>query len=272
MNDLLKFEFHKIKRQKWFYISLAIMIALLTLMAVGQKYLPSIVSGLVPTDPEAMEQAGLTPEGVDAMNEAFKVQERGGFVLGAASSAMYILLSSVFIAIVVCEDFEQQIVKNIYAHGYSRRSVYLSKLICVWVCCTVIFIIIHLVAALLAVLLLGMKEFDTAVLKNIAVVYLVCMAFNALHLAVSSALRKAGGSIAICIIVPMLFGTLLGVVQNLLKLRTPVLADYWLDSFLGAASTLTTPASRLTEISIASGIYIVLFAFLGDLFSRKAEV
>lgn len=276
MRDLIKFESHKMKRQKWFYISLAIMIAMLVITAYAQKLIPGAISGAIPDDPETLEAMGLTPEEAAEMKEAMaqlKSEERGTFILGAASSAMYTLLSAVFVSIVVCEDYDQQIVKNVFSRGYSRRSVYFSKAVCVFVSCTVMFIVIHLVAALLAVLLFVMKEIDPAIWKNLAVIYLVCMAFNAMQLAVSSIIRKAGGSIAICIVVPVLIGTLLGVVQTLLKIDSDkiMLSNYWLDSFLGAAADLETSGKRLTEIAVCSGIYIALFVFLGELFGRKAE-
>lgn len=272
MNALLKLEFHKLKRQKWFYISLGLMVAMLVITAVAQKLLPGAISGMIPDDPAEQEAMGLTPEQVTEMKEAIGLpEERGGFVLGAVSASLYTLLSAVFIAIVVCEDYEQQTVKNIFSRGYSRRSVFISKAVCVFTACTVMFIAIHLAAALLAVLLLGMKTFNTGILKNLAVLYLVCMAFNAMHLAVSSIIRKAGGSIAICIVAPTLLSTLIGVLQSLVKLEKPDISSYWIESFLGAAGSLETASGRLVEVAIASCVYIVLFIFLGDLLGRKVE-
>lgn len=272
MNALLKLEFRKLKRQKWFYISLAIMITMLIITAAATKLLPKAVNVTIPTDPEEQAAMGLTPEDVAQMQAMLNREERGGFIISAVANSLYTLLSAVFVAIVACEDHEQQTLKNIFSRGYSRKSVYVSKAICVFTACTVMFIVIHLAAALLAVLVLGMQKLDSGIFKNIAVVYLVCMAFNALHLAVSSAIRKAGGSVAICIVGPMLLGTLLGVVQSMLKLQNFSISNYWIESFLGDASSLETSGKRLVEIAVASGIYIALFTFLGELFGRKSEV
>lgn len=272
MNELLKLEFRKLKRQKWFYIGLAIMIALLIIAAFLQKVIPNAFSGFIPDDPEQQEAMGLTPEDVAEMKEALNLDERGAFIIGASSAAMYTILSAIFVSVFVCEDYELQTVKNIFSRGYSRKSVFFSKAITVFVSCTVLFIIIHLAAALLAVLILGMKKLDTAIFKNLAVLYLVCMAFNALQLAVSSMIRKSGGSIAVCILAPLIISMLLSAIQSLLKFDSFTIANYWIESFLDPASRLETSGKRLAEIAIASGVYIALFTFLGNLFSGRAEV
>lgn len=249
------------------------MLALLITAALLQKLLPKAFTVLIPDDPAKQAEMGITPDDAALIKEAFgEVYETGGFILGAASAAMYTILSAIFVSIFVCEDYEQQTVKNIFSRGYSRKSVFFSKAIIVFVSCTVLFILIHLAAALLAVLLLGMKKLDTAIFKNLAVVYLACMAFNAMHLAVSSMIRKTGGSIAICILAPIIVSTLLSLVQSIFKFESFVIANYWISSFIESAIKLGSEGKRLAEIAIASGAYIVLFTFLGDRFSGRAEV
>ncbi len=49
------------------------------------------------------------------------------------------MFAGIVTALLVCDDYEQQTIKNIYARGYSRSQVYFSKLISVFLAVTVMF-------------------------------------------------------------------------------------------------------------------------------------
>ena len=112
MNNLLKLEFRKLKRQKCFYICLAIMVAMLLITGVTAKIFMD----------HAAELAEIAGEPV--IPTTLPV-----FLLSFASASMFSMIASIYVSIVVCEDYESQTIKNIYARGYSRSAHYFSKLI-----------------------------------------------------------------------------------------------------------------------------------------------
>lgn len=102
MGTLMKFELHKLKKQKSFYICTLIMVALLFLSAMT-------TNALVNGSPEYAAQ--FKGSGLDSM-------------IGALGNCSFLLIAGIFTALTVCEDYEQQTVKNIFSRGYSRGSVY----------------------------------------------------------------------------------------------------------------------------------------------------
>ena len=91
----MKFEMHKLKKQKSFYICTLIMVALLFLSAITTK---ALVNG----SPEYAAQ--FKGSGIDSM-------------IGALGNCSFLLIAGIFTALTVCEDYEQQTVKNIFSRG-----------------------------------------------------------------------------------------------------------------------------------------------------------
>ena len=104
MKNLLKLEFRKLKTRKSFYICIAVMVGMFAISTFT-------INGLI--NPDFSEDLGLS--GINSL-------------IGALSSSSFTMISGIFVALFVCEDYTSQTVKNIYAKGYSRTKVYLSKL------------------------------------------------------------------------------------------------------------------------------------------------
>lgn len=194
-------------------------------------------------------------------------------LLNALNSSSFLLITGIFVALTVCEDYEQQTIKNIYARGYSRKQVYGSKLLLTWVSTTVMFLLV-----LLAAIVFGAAYFElripdpAAVVRILGVQYVVCMANLCLSFLVSSALRKNGSAIAAVIVAPMLINMLLGMLDSFFKPEHGSATGIWLSSFLGDLSMQTVSTERLTVCLIASLLYILLFALLGARFSKQTEL
>ena len=250
MGTLMKFEMHKLKKQKSFYICTLIMVALLFLSAITTK---ALVNG----SPEYAAQ--FKGSGIDSM-------------IGALGNCSFLLIAGIFTALTVCEDYEQQTVKNIFSRGYSRRSVYTAKLMTVWIATSVMFLIAEVAALISGNLYFGIGETESLrFLTVLGVQYVVAMANVAMFFAISSVLRKNGSSIAATIVAPMLVNVVLSFADSLLKLRDVSLTNYWLSSFLGDL-TLSVESGRMTVCLVASLIYIPVFVFAGIRINRKIEL
>lgn len=135
MIRLLKFEFRKLRKQKSFYICTVFMLALLLLSAI------------------TMHELG------DA-NAPFTISygSAAEFTLNTLNGSNFIFISAVFTVLSVCDDYEQQIVKNIYAKGFTRSAVFAAKWITVFAAVSIMFIIVYIVSFALGNLYLPMGD------------------------------------------------------------------------------------------------------------------
>lgn len=250
MKNLLKLEFRKMRKQKSFYICMLVMIGLL--------FLSVLTANAIRQNPEFAEQ--FTASGMETAAEAI-------------NNSSFLLIAGIFVALCVCDDYEQQTIKNIYARGYSRKHVYLAKLIAVWIETSIMFAFILICAFLLGNVYFGSSDFSLfRFIYILAVQYAVCMANMALCFLVSALLRKNGSSIAAAIMVPMIANMLLGMLDSFIKIKNFSLTDVWVSSFIQDLSTLSVNNERLTFCLIGSLIYIVLFTIIGIGFHKKIEL
>lgn len=250
MKNLLKLELRKMRKQKSFYIC--------TIIIVGLLFLSVKTAEVLTQNPEIANQ--FSASGID-------------IVLGALNSSSFLMIAGIFVALCVCDDYEQQTVKNIYARGYSRKQVYLSKLISVWIGTTIMFAITTLCAFLFSKSYFEASDFQNIRFVGIlAVQYAACMANLGLCFLVSSLLRKNGSSIAATIVAPMIINMLLGMIDSFIKFENFSLTNVWLSSFMGDLSKLSVSSERLMICLAASLAYIIVFAFIGIFSHRKIEL
>lgn len=251
MGNLLRLEFTRLKKQKSFYICTIIMIALIFL---------SILTANALTNASPEIAAEFKGSGIESL-------------IGGMNNSSFTLIASIFAILFVCEDFDQQTVKNIYARGYSRKSVYLSKMISVFVSTTVMFIIVEITALAFGTVYFGFGEPGN--FKFLAVLgtqYIVTMANIALAFAIASVLRKNGSSISGIILVPMLVGVVCGLADSFLKIEDFTLTSLWLSNFMTDVSTLAVSAERMLVCLVGSMIYIPIFLIAGLHFNKKVEI
>ena len=251
MGNLLKLEFRKLKKQKSFYICTLVIVALLFLSALTTKVFLN----------ESPDMAGqLNASGI-------------GNLVTAIGNCSFLLIVGIFTALTVCEDYEQQTVKTIFARGYSRKSVYFAKLVSVWLSTTVMFAVVELAAFAFGSYFFGVGDLGNfRFLGVIGVQYITCMANVALFFAISSVLRKNGSSIAATIVAPMLVSMVLGLADSFLKLDDFTLTSIWLSSLVNDLTTLSVSGGRLTTCLVASLCYIPVFVFGGMYFNKKMEL
>ena len=247
MNNLLKFEFRKLFKQKSFYICTAVMLALSVVGLMLNRALA-----------ENAELNMTMPTAKSAL-------------LSAVSSSNFTMICGIFIALFVCTDYDQQTIKNVYSRGFSRNNVYFAKFI-VCVLSTVAMFAVTLIFTYVA----GGVMFDgTAETGNyaglIAGQLLYCLAYSSFVFAVSLIVKKVGISIALAILGPSLIGTVVNLADAFLKIENFKIGSYWLDGFIGDLTSLTTDSTRLTVCIVLSLVYAAVFVVTGYLINRKQE-
>ncbi len=251
MKKLLKLEFRKLRKQKSFYICTIVMVVLLFVSAITSKALCNASSEFA---------AQYNGSGIAAM-------------ISAISNCSFLLIAGIFVALFVCDDYEQQTIKNIYSKGYSRSQVYGSKFISSMIAVTIMFIVVVCSACFFGTIYFGLGESEgTNIFGLLAVQYINCMANMSLYFAISCVLRKTGSSVAGVFVAPLLVNMILGLVDSFLKSEKIVFANLWVSSFINDLSVLTVEHNRFMVCLAASLVYIPLFVIAGLYFHKKIEL
>lgn len=233
MFKLLNFEFRKLIRQKSFYICIAAMLALL----VGSAYTTELM-----TAKSGVEDPSLS--GISYLMEA---------ISGSALSAVL----AVFIPLFICEDYASGTIRNIVTRGFSRLEIFVAKLIAV-LAATVLMTVVCLAAAyLVGTAFWGAGETapGSEQIKILLCQLAVIAAYATLFFAVSSMLQKVGGSIAICLILPMAAAILLSLADAALAEREIELSGYWIENLGRSLASVEAETEDIKKALIGAGCY-----------------
>ena len=248
MRNILKFEFHKLFRQKSFYVCSAIMVAF-SLLAI------MITKSLIENNPELITG---NLSGLDSL-------------LTAITSANFFMISGIFVALMVCNDYDNQTIKNIYSRGFSKVKVYFAKLIVSMCAVVVMFALTLVVSYISGASAFGNESGNGNYLALILGQIPLVIAYSTLVFAISSIFRKVGTSIALAILGPSLVNTVFNLLDSFLNTNQFKLSNFWLDSFTTDLTALTTPTTRIIVCVVCSIIYAVGFVVLGLYLSKKQE-
>ena len=251
MNKLIRFEFRKLFKSRYFYVIGVISLFFILLTGVTYSVIKMIAAG----DPN------------------IPVVSAYYFIKGALGNNFTILMG-IFVAIAATEDNASGTMKNVIGKGYSRLKVFLSKYI---VSFTGVLIISLLVVAL--AFGYGLIAFDkTPVDENVAVVIfgqlVSLIAYHAMFYAISSGFGKIGPAIAVSIIGPMgvtLALTLADTAVTTAKLPAEAKpSNYWLSSLFNHFTSTPNPIGDGPCFALLFG-YFAISLLIGFLINRKRE-
>ena len=249
MFKLLNFEFRKLIRQKSFYICIAAMLALL----VGSAYTTELM-----TAKSGVEDPSLS--GISYLMEA---------ISGSALSAVL----AVFIPLFICEDYASGTIRNIITRGFSRLEMFIAKLIAV-LAATVLMTAVCLAAAYLvgtAFWGAGEPSLGSEQIKILLCQLAVIAAYATMFFAISSMLQKVGGSIAICLILPMAAAILLSLADAALAEREIELSGYWIENLGRSLASVEAEAEDIKKALIGAGCYFAASIAFSWLVIMKRE-
>lgn len=237
MGRLVHFEFHKLIRQKSFYICLAVAVAMLA-VSTYTTYLMS---------KDVMDTSEM---GIDAMN----------VMIGAVSGGVLSMVVGVFIPLFVCEDYVSGTIRNIVTRGYSRLGIFSAKLIAAMLA-TAIMAIVCMASGYLIGLIFsgpGTETFDAGTVKILLCQLAVMLAEGALFYAISTVLQKTGGAIAVCLVLPMVLTIVLSLADTALVEKEISLSAYWLERINGTLSSFDVKSEDMKKALLtALGYFIV---------------
>lgn len=224
MLRLIRFELHKLIRQKSFYICLAVLI----LMLVFSAYTSELM-----LDGADAAAAGLS--GTDYMIEA-------------SSGSVLIMVLGVFIPLFVCEDYASGAIRNIVTRGYTRLGIFSAKLIAVLISAVIMTAAGMAAAYLVGTIFWGAGDisFDAELIKVLLCQIAVAAAAASLFYAISTVLQKTGGSIAICLVLPMVAVIVLSLIDTALAEHELELSSYWIER-VGSSLAHAEPESEVIK-------------------------
>lgn len=240
MGKLLHFEFHKLIRQKSFYICLAVAVAMLVVSAYTSQL---------------MNKDGLDPAelGLSGMN----------FMIGSASGGVLSMVIGVFVPLFACEDYVSGTIRNIVTRGYTRLGIFSAKLIAVLFASAFMTIVCMAAGYLIGTAFWGAGDaaFDANTIKILLCQLAVMLAEASLFYAISTVLQKTGGSIAICLVLPMVLTIVLTLADTALAEKEIQLSGYWLERINGALASFDVKSEDMKKALLtALGYFVVTSA------------
>lgn len=240
MKKLLKFEFHNMLRQKFIYVIAAAVLILLS---------------LINNTPEGrMEYYQSIGYGIEDM------------IVGALTSCYFSSFMAVIVALIMCRDYEQNVMKNIYAKGYTHNQVYLAKFSCVMIVTAVICLLTIIVGVIEAVMVFGPSKTDIAVIMLAQ--FVAMLAYSAFGCMVCQALKKTGFSVLLLVLAPPLVGLLLDQIDVLIPFDFSF-GDLWITQTMSYIHGGTIDGKEIALSFITSFAYIIGCYFIGLKLSKS---
>lgn len=256
MMNLLRLEFRRLFRAKSFYICLAISLVMIIISAATTKMLLNMASS---------EEFG------EAFGSMLQTPTSFSLLKSTASSSLTMVLA-IFLSIFVTEDYTADTIKNIYAKGHSRDSVFGAKIISAMTAGLIMILVSALFSFAAGKVMFGeVGTMGENYIGSVLAELVILLAYAALYFAIAIAFKKTGASIAVSILGPLLVGLLLSLGNAALKSDKISLTDYWLDGRL----TILTQANvegKEVLIGFIIGVVVLLVAgAVGFVVNRSSE-
>lgn len=234
MKKLLKFEFQNMLSQKIIYIIVAVMLVFLSLLN---------------NTPEGrLEYYHSIGYGIEDM------------IVGALTSCFFTSFMAAIVAFVVCRDYEQNVMKNVYAKGYTYEQVYLAKFIYIMIVTAVICLLTIVVGVVEAVMVFGPGKTDITLIMIAQ--FVAMLAYSSFGYMVCQIIKKIGFSIIILIMVPPLGGLLLDQIDMFIPFNFSF-GDLWITQTMSYIHGGTIDGREIVLSFVTSIAYIVGCYFIG---------
>ena len=285
MGNMLKFELRRLLKKPVFYVMLGLCVGVAIFMVFSMRISMDYMI-------QHMGESEYYAYGIDENYVKENFVENLSPQKLVLSEFWYILptVLAVFVGIFVCEDRVRGTIKNIYARGYSRTSVFLAKFI---VSSATSVLLYWLVIA--AIYLSGMIVFATApfevhpqTVKGFWLLILgrtlVLLAANAGYFMISELIGSTGFSIAANMFAPSILNGILYLGLSFIFyvfIKDPdfnrydvieSIIEYWIYTLVMGGFRIDMKVDAYIWHIVASGAYLLIFGFLGWLIARKKEV
>lgn len=248
MTNLFRLQFRRLFKSKSFYILLAISVLAIIISISSIKAISSFYPDI--TEPTN----GLT-------------ELKKGFGNGMLS-----IILGIMVSLFVCEDFMQETIKNIYAKGYSRKDVYIVDYVVTLVETCIIVFLDDIVSLGFGSAFFGLGTAGSNYFLSILATFFMALVYHSIFFATAISIRRNGGSIAICIIGPLVIELILLFIDSLIfKGKNTNASTYWIDGRLTILGAYNVELIEIGITFLVGALYIMAAIFISYLINEKKE-
>ena len=251
MRKLIKFEFRKLLRSRYFYIILGVSLLLVILNGLITNLLASMAQEL----------------GQEVAMDAYSFAK-------STLSSTFMLLVGIFVAIYACEDFSHGILKNVVGKGYAREKVLYSKYLVSLLGALFIALVSVLFGFLFGNILWGNK----ATSDNVAVIiigqFVGLITYHALFFAIAYTIRKPGFAIAINVVAPTVLSLVFTLVDTGLQ-NAKIdfnITQFWVERLHTEFISVSGDSSIYGRNIAILLVYFAAAILIGFFANRKREI
>ena len=280
MRNLLRNDFYKLGKAKYFWVCLIVTVVLAAasvfLLDFTYKIAGDQMSAQMEQQQKALDDNGvnITTEGVPASYDELSAS---GQLLSFFAGNTTLLLA-VLVSLFVGSEFNNGTIKNIASRNYSRGKIYLSKLIVCIITGVVFTLIYAAVSTAVSSALWGFGDISAGYwpefFKAAGIELLLGSAFVSIFVMFSMLIRQNGGSLAanICFLEFISLLVMLG--EMLLKKLfhiTATLSNYLIDTNMTALSDGLTRATAIRGVTV-DVCFLAAAAIIGIVSFQKRDI
>lgn len=246
MGKLLRFEFAKIFTKKSTYVCFAIALIFIGFLSyVNIRF---------------------------AGNTGLNLISGSEMMIRALSMANFVMLMGIAAALYVCDDYSNNVFKNVYSKGYSRSQVYMVK----WIVSTVVTMLeavfILLVGwAIGQIFGKGESTYDGDFWTNICLLLLLVFALHAVYFMVAMATRMINFSVIFILVIPDMIILLLTGIMAIFGEEYIEFRKYWIDYYYQELSGGYIDNDIIRASLICGAVYTVIAIAVGLIANRRKE-
>lgn len=260
MAALIRFELRKLLQNKALYICLGIVLFLLIINTVTAKVMDDLMAEEMAA---AYEEMGMTYQ------SSFSALS----LLKATFNNNTAIVEGVIVALIVCEDFTGDVIKNIYSKGYSRGQVYFSKMLSSFIGFFGIYLIGTIISFILGVILSGkIGSVGQNFAGSLVGIVLLVLTYFTIYYAISSIFKKTAPAIVLSILGPTGMAILLLLLDAFINSEKVSLSDYWISGLMTNLSLVDVETKWIISSVVVSIILIAGFTCLSFFLNRRKDV
>lgn len=257
MLNLLKFEFRKLFRSKAFWVCLGLSLGFILLSCIATKALEAAMGTITDESGNVLVETKIY--GTTLL--------KGSFGSGSVS-----IIGGVMVAILICEDYVGDTIKNVYSKGYSRDNVFFAKFISGLVA-FMIMVLSGMILSFLAGSFLfdGVGQVGENFVGSLFAIIFLAMAYYVIFFGVSILMKKLSSAIAINIVGPLGITLVFTLVDSLLKIKDFKISEVWIDTRLTQMASVNVVTSDMIGAFIISLIVIAAMGAVSYLVNHKRD-
>ena len=227
-------------RQKIVYLIVAIMLVLLMLQ-----------NNISPARLQYLQEIGYGAEDM---------------IVSLISNAFFTYFLAAIISFIACRDFEQNILKNVYAKGFTGEKVYTAKFLFILLITSIVFVLTILIGCIQTAIVFGLPPM-AELYPILFAQFIAVLAYAAFDVLFCVIFKKSGLALAFLILVPPLGGLLLDLADMYLHLPFS-LGNLWITQAMAYIHGGSITTQDLLYSLLTSACYMIGCFFLGRFIAK----